>query len=576
MPDIRMAAVPDDRQKLQATQSRSAHSLAEAQALLAGLDADADARRDADADARLSMRSLVEELQVYQTELETQNQELRAAQVAAEKAQRRYELLFEHLPDPALVIDQQGWIEQANGAAQQLFGWDSAGKAPVRRSIWRLGTGSVGEQIRSLLEVAGRQATSAQTEVLLQSSAKTSHYFEIHAHRLPSSYHVDQRYLLLLVNRDAAHALDRYHAQNEQRLSVSPAVIYALAPDTAQVRYVSSNFHALLGTRAPAVGAAPEAWLKLIEPDDREQARDAFDRWSACGTSEPLIRSYRLRQDDGGSIWVEDRTLRCCDSSGHPLELIGSLMNISHQIRVRQALQQQTRDMAQISMAMAHHFQEPTRRMVSLGQVLRQQFAPREVTAEALQVIAFIEEQSRRLNDLVRGVMNFLPRELLHAEAAVVPPPVSAARILTAVIADLDSDSTTQAHSRADIRFSEHLGWVAMDPETLKRIFHIVLENAINQRSPERELQVDVTANTVAGRVEFCFADNGRGIPAEQQEHIFELFTWLATADARDAGGGLPLLRRLVQGCGGQVRIEAGLEGGTAVIFDLPATGSAG
>ena len=84
-----------------------------------------------------AVNRLVEELRVYQTELELQNQELNDAQARLHQALDKYQSLFTLLPLPALLVDSLGFIVEANQAAMtqlQLLHPDN----PQRYSVYQL------------------------------------------------------------------------------------------------------------------------------------------------------------------------------------------------------------------------------------------------------------------------------------------------------------------------------------------------------------------------------------------------------------------------------------------------------
>lgn len=70
-------------------------------------------------DANVS--EMVEDLKIYQAELEIQNEELRHASLLAENAMQRFSLLFTALPLPALVIDSLKVVLECNDEAERLF-----------------------------------------------------------------------------------------------------------------------------------------------------------------------------------------------------------------------------------------------------------------------------------------------------------------------------------------------------------------------------------------------------------------------------------------------------------------------
>jgi PAS domain-containing protein len=68
-------------------------------------------------EAEVDLERLVQELRVHQIELEMQNQELVAAQLAAEESQREYHRLFESAPAGYLMLDAATCVVRANAAA---------------------------------------------------------------------------------------------------------------------------------------------------------------------------------------------------------------------------------------------------------------------------------------------------------------------------------------------------------------------------------------------------------------------------------------------------------------------------
>jgi PAS domain S-box-containing protein len=67
------------------------------------------------------LRNLLHRLQIYEQELQLQNQELRAAQVELEKSLHRYAELFDLSPMGHLVLDERGVIKDINLTAARLL-----------------------------------------------------------------------------------------------------------------------------------------------------------------------------------------------------------------------------------------------------------------------------------------------------------------------------------------------------------------------------------------------------------------------------------------------------------------------
>jgi PAS domain S-box-containing protein len=77
-------------------------------------------------DGREFLLAAYEELSIAEEELRAQHQALLEAQRLLEIQRNRYHTLFDLAPDPYLVTDESGTIEEANVAAAELFGVPSA------------------------------------------------------------------------------------------------------------------------------------------------------------------------------------------------------------------------------------------------------------------------------------------------------------------------------------------------------------------------------------------------------------------------------------------------------------------
>lgn len=81
---------------------------------------------------------------------------------------------------------------------------------------------------------------------------------------------------------------------------------------------------------------------------------------------------------------------------------------------------------------------------------------------------------------------------------------------------------------------------------------------------------VSVTAEVSGGWCDVRISDNGRGMPADLVDDCFGLFRQLQARNwERGVGMGLPICRRIVDGHGGDIRIESDRAAGTTVRLRL-------
>ncbi len=114
--------------------------------------------------------------------------------------------------------------------------------------------------------------------------------------------------------------------------------------------------------------------------------------------------------------------------------------------------------------------------------------------------------------------------------------------------------------------------WVMGDPDRLKQLALILLDNAIKYTPPEGHLWVIMRQER--GMVELRVMDNGPGIPPERLPHLFDRFYRGGTlARGRDDGGaglGLAIAREIAQGYGGTIAVESTVGQGTAFTVQFP------
>jgi two-component system sensor histidine kinase KdpD len=125
-------------------------------------------------------------------------------------------------------------------------------------------------------------------------------------------------------------------------------------------------------------------------------------------------------------------------------------------------------------------------------------------------------------------------------------------------------------HQQVDTMLEEDLPALRVDGLLIEQVLINLLENAAKYTPAGSH--VTLSAKRIAGPwVEFAVEDNGRGIPAEQEELIFNKFTTFATQQhTYGAGLGLTICRAIVQTHGGMIAARNREVGGARFSFTLP------
>lgn len=110
------------------------------------------------------------------------------------------------------------------------------------------------------------------------------------------------------------------------------------------------------------------------------------------------------------------------------------------------------------------------------------------------------------------------------------------------------------------------------DPERLRQLVLILLDNAVRYSDPGGEVQVSL--EPAPEGIRLCVRDTGMGIAPAEIERVFERFYRGHGAAARHASGsglGLPLARAIARAHGGEVLIESRPGEGSTARLILPA-----
>ena len=120
-------------------------------------------------------------------------------------------------------------------------------------------------------------------------------------------------------------------------LSCSPAIIYALGVDEAfRLTFISENFSTHFGYSTTECLDNPAFWRRNIHPDDCDSV---FADQASLYQDGHLAHEYRVRKKDGTYLWVHDELRLIRDTEGEPVEIIGSLLDITDRKETEFALQ---------------------------------------------------------------------------------------------------------------------------------------------------------------------------------------------------------------------------------------------
>ena len=216
--------------------------------------------------------------------------------------------------------------------------------------------------------------------------------------------------------------------------------------------------------------------------------------------------------------------------------------------------------------AVSHDLRTPLASVKTAVSSLRQDNAGLSETDRA-DLLELIELQSDRLARLVTNLLDMTRIEsgALAVRRALIPLD----ELVDESLAAIDG---LVPRSRVHLEPSTDLPLLEIDHVLIAQVLANLLENA-GRLSPSGSV-IRIGARLVgdpASRVvEVSVADEGPGIPSEERERVFEMFS--QNSGGARAGLGLAIAKAFVEAHGGSIWIDRATTRGTRVVFTVPAT----
>jgi signal transduction histidine kinase len=224
------------------------------------------------------------------------------------------------------------------------------------------------------------------------------------------------------------------------------------------------------------------------------------------------------------------------------------------------------REQSDFVSAVSHEFRTPLTSLRHLTEMLASGTAPSEERKSYY--YRLLAGETERLHRMVESLLAFGRLEARGENWSFEP--LDAGELLRGVVEDFRRDPQAQGRE-VSWEAAADLPLVQADHEALSRAVWNLLENAAKYSPPGRPIRA--FARSENGAALIGVEDQGSGIRPEEQQRIFRKFTRGAEAKragVRGVGIGLALVKRIVEGHGGSVRLESELGRGSTFTLVLP------
>jgi two-component system sensor histidine kinase SenX3 len=203
----------------------------------------------------------------------------------------------------------------------------------------------------------------------------------------------------------------------------------------------------------------------------------------------------------------------------------------------------------------------------ALGLLSEAILGAKDQPAEVLRFATRMQEESRRLTDLVQDIIDL--SRIQSSDPLDQAYPVEVEEIIREAVnqAEINSEARGVFVDIASLESATLYG----NREQLIAAVHNLVENAINY-SPENT-RVSISSKRNGDLIEISIVDQGIGIAESDLPRIFERFYRVDAARSRETGGtglGLSIVKHIAQNHGGDVKVWSKVGVGSTFILLLP------
>lgn len=482
------------------------------------------------------------------------------ARDASRAAGELNEDLLEHVDDPILAVTPRGRFLYVNRAWRELLGYlpyevpkltladvvTPASLSHCRRLIRRMRPGDTLRQVP--VTFVTQAGVLVETEGTVSVRTRNGHIV-----------HIRGVFRDVTERRRAEAAL----AESERRyrgLVESASDIIYRTDARGVFTYANPTAARLMGI--PVEKIVGLHYTELVREDARAAIRAFYEAQARAGTAS-TYNEFPAVGAPGREVWVGQNVQLLLQDG----RVVGA-QAVARDITAQRELERMKDEILSVA---GHELRSPLTALMGSLDLLDATNA-NTLTAAGTSMLRIARQNTRRLLRLVNDMLDV---ERLKAGRMVLQPTVvPAATIAEEAVGNV----ATLAEARSiSIRVDAGAHRVLADPDRVVQVLVNLLSNAV--KFSDEASVVELTVRPGEGRwVMVEVTDQGRGIPPEMHESIFERFQQVQAADGggtRGSGLGLAIARGIVRAHGGEMGVRSEVGKGSTFWLTLPAAGPA-
>ncbi len=466
-------------------------------------------------------------------------------------AKENFSILFNLLPDPAMIIDKSGnflevsdSVTKETGYTKEEFLETSFLKIPL------LSTKSKAKVVKNLAKrMMGLKVAPYEVEIIRKDGEKLR--FEINASKI--EYKGKAADLVLFRDLTERNQLIKSVAEKEERFRdiTNNTGDWVWEVDN-QGRYVYTNLcvKEILGYKPEEIFG--KNFAEFLLPEDRNTATKIFE--DITNKKQNYEFTKRCIHKSGKVVVLETRSVSVFDQKGNFVGIRGVDRDITEKNEMEQKLLKSERLAAvgKVATMVAHDLRNPLQSIATAMYYLEKTIP--EENKKTTKLMTSVKDAVNYSDKIVRELLDYSAK--IKLELSKTDPHKIVAQAF----------STVSVPSNVNI-FDEtkNTPTVYVDVNKIRRICVNIILNALDAMPKGGTLTV--TSKKVNENLELTFSDTGTGM---NKENINKIMTPFFTTKAKGMGLGLAISKRIVEAHNGKIIVNSEIDQGTTFTLILP------
>ena len=321
--------------------------------------------------------------------------------------------------------------------------------------------------------------------------------------------------------------------------------------------------------------------LFLAMPESRQAGKNIFFEEMP---SHPKF-SMQIRLTDRSLLYAKQRQLQFIFGALIAASAVAALIGFIAAYRAFRREQQLGEMKSNFVSSVSHELRAP----IASVRLMAENLERGKISEPAKQgeYFRFIVQECRRLSSLIENVLDFSRIEQGRKQYEFEPTNLVALVETTVKLMEPYAKEKGVKLETSNIQHPTSNTELCVDGRAIQQALVNLIDNAVKHSSKGETVTVGLeinnggdmaTINHQPSTINLSVADHGPGIPAAEQEKIFERFYRLGSELRRETQGvgiGLSIVKHIAAAHGGRVRVESEVGKGSRFIIELPMQRSA-